>query len=403
MNFTGIEKICKNVDLGESGYIYIVDRNGELIYHPNQQLIYGDVVRENNSVDAKYSEGNHKEIFEGVERQITVKTMGYTGWKIIGVSPTTDLSATYTKNNMFIWLVALIASALLILVNFFLSSKMTNPIKRLERAVRKLENNDLDVVVPIQGTYEIRHLGKTLQSMANSMKKLMKDIVKEQEGKRKSEMAVLQSQINPHFLYNALDSTVWMIENEQYNGAITMITALAKLFRISLSKGNNIIKVETELEHVENYLIIQNIRYKNKFTFDIKIEEDVRQCATIKLVVQPIVENAIYHGMEYMYGGDGEIYIHAFKKDSLLYIEVADNGPGMTEEQVGILLDGKAKINKTKGSGIGFHNVQERIKLYYGEEYGLEVESEPDEGTIIRMKLPIMDIAEATKGGQENE
>lgn len=391
MNFTGIEQICKNVDLGESGYVYIVDRSGELIYHPKQQLIYGGITSENNKKAAQYSEGSHIETFQGKERQITVKTVGYTGWKIIGVSPTADITSQYMQNSQFIWIVALIGVIILVFVNMVISSRVANPIKQLERSVRKLERNNLNAKVKIGGTYEIRHLGKTLQSMADNMKKLMDDIVKEQEDKRKSEMSALQSQINPHFLYNTLDSIIWMIENERYEGAIDMVTALARLFRISLSKGKNIITVEQELQHAENYLIIQKVRYKNKFDYDISMEKNCAQCATIKLIIQPLIENSIYHGMEYM-DGDGRIYIRAYRKGDTLYIEIEDNGPGMTEAQVEELQNGTLRSSKGKGSGIGFQNVRERIRLYFGQQYGLDVESEPDEGTTVRIRLPATTI-----------
>lgn len=401
MNFTGIEQICKNVDLGESGYVYIVDRNGEIIYHPNQQLIYGGLKKENNKEAAGYSEGSHMEKFEGEERQVTVKTVGYTGWKIIGVSPTSDITSRYAKNSQFIWLAALLAIISLIVVNLLLSSRVANPIKQLERSVRKLEENNLDARITIQGTYEIRHLGKTLQKMADNMRKLMDDIVKEQEGKRKSEMDALQSQINPHFLYNTLDSIIWMIENERYEGAITMVTALARLFRISLSKGKNIISVRDELQHVENYLIIQKVRYKNKFEYEIEMQEDVQELAVIKLVVQPLVENSIYHGMEYM-DGEGMIHIRAYKEKDLLWIEVEDNGPGMTEEQVDMLMNGELKPVRSKGAGIGFHNVEERIKLYFGAQYGLSIISEPDEGTLIRITVPAKALSDMEElGGRD--
>lgn len=397
MNFTGIEQICKNVDLGESGYVYIVDRNGELIYHPKQQLIYGGITRENNKKAAQYSEGSHMETFEGKERQITVKTVGYTGWKIIGVSPTSDITSQYMQNSQFVWVVVLIGIIILVFVNMLISSRVANPIKQLERSVQRLERNNLNARVKIGGTYEIRHLGMTLQSMADNMKKLMDDIVKEQEDKRKSEMSALQSQINPHFLYNTLDSIVWMIENERYEGAIDMVTALARLFRISLSKGKNIITVEQELQHAENYLIIQKVRYKNRFDYEISLEDDCGECATIKLIIQPLIENSIYHGMEYM-DGDGKIRIRAHRKEKILCIEIEDNGPGMTEEQVEELASGILKPRRGKGSGIGFQNVQERIRLYFGKDYGLEIESEPDEGTTVKIEIPACTIEELEKG-----
>ncbi len=387
MNFSGIEQICKNVDLGESGYLYLMDSGGEIIYHPRQQLIYSNLIHENNMEVASYEDGTHTEQFEGQERLVTVKTVGYTGWKIVGVVPMSDITNDYNQLQVFSVFFVCFTIFLLITVNIFLSQRIANPIKSLERAVKELEKGTLDTHIHIKGSYEIQHLGQAICSMAEQMHKLMDDIVAEQESKRKSEMDALQSQINPHFLYNTLDSIVWMVENERYEGAIQMVTALAKLFRISLSKGKNIITVADELEHVRNYLTIQKIRYKNKFVYDVTAEPETLGCQTIKLIVQPLVENAIYHGMEFM-DGDGEIHIRAYRKDGDLYIDVVDNGLGMPQEQADALLTQDTSKERGKGSGIGLKNVHERIQLYFGAEYGLSLYSEPDEGTTARIHLP---------------
>jgi len=401
MNFSGIEQICKNVDLGDSGYIYLIDGNGEIIYHPRQQLIYSNLIHENNYAAAKYDDGSHNETFEGQQRVITVKTAGYTGWKIIAVTPTADITSTYNQIKIFALFFIFFAVFLLIFVNMFLSSRIANPIMELEHSVKDVETGELSGVdISIAGSYEVQHLGKTIRSMVNQVRKLMDDIVAEQESKRKSELDALQSQINPHFLYNTLDSIVWMIENERYEGAVTMVTALARLFRISLSKGKNIITVEDELEHVRNYLTIQKMRYKNKFSYEIITEPAVLQCATIKLIVQPLVENAIYHGMEFM-SGDGEIIIKAYCEGGDLFIDIEDNGLGMPQEQAEALLTEETTKKRSKGSGIGLKNVQERIQLYFGAEYGLSIYSEPDEGTTARIHLPVKTLEEldVSKGG----
>lgn len=388
MNFSGIEQICKNVDLGESGYLYLIDSNGEIIYHPRQQLIYSDLLHENNRQAAEYEDGTHTETFEGQQRLVTVKTVGYTGWRIVGVVPMPDITNDYSQFQMFSMFFVCFPIFLLISVNMFLSQRIANPIKSLESSVKELEKGNLGAHISIKGSYEIQHLGKAIRSMAEQMRKLMDDVVAEQESKRKSEMDALQSQINPHFLYNTLDSIVWMVENERYEGAIQMVTALAKLFRISLSKGKNIITVADELEHVRNYLTIQKIRYKNKFSYDITAEPETLSCQTIKLIVQPLVENAIYHGMEFM-DGDGEIHIRAYRKGKDLYIDVVDNGLGMPQEQADALLTEDTGKVRGKGSGIGLKNVQERIQLYFGADYGLSLYSEPDEGTTARIHLPV--------------
>ena len=209
----------------------------------------------------------------------------------------------------------------------------------------------------------------------------------EHEHKRKREFDTLQSQINPHFLYNTLDIIVWMIENEQKQEAVEVVTALARFFRISLSRGKSIITVRDELEHARNYLMIQKMRFKNKFTYVIDAGEDVMELASLKLMLQPLVENAIYHGMEFM-DGDGRIEVTVRREGDDLRFEVRDNGLGMTKEQADSLLGDEPYVSSRRGSGIGVKNVNERIRLYFGGDYGLFIRSEPDEGTQVEIRLP---------------
>lgn len=393
MNYSGIEQICKNNYLGGSGYVYITDENGEIIYHPKQKLIYSNLIHENNLSIAKHEDGTYTETFEGKQRLITVKTVGYTGWKIIAVNPIQDITANYSHFRAYTLLFALFLSYLLVIVNLFLSSRIAKPIMKLETSVKYLESGDLDEnKIVISGSYEVEHLGKAIRSMVRQTRRLMDDVVAEQKAKRRSELDALQAQINPHFLYNTLDSIIWMNENGKYQDANTMVTSLAKLFRISISKGRNIISVADELEHVKNYLIIQNFRYVNKFQYSIHADPQVLQCAAIKLIVQPLVENSIYHGMEFM--DDGVIQVRAYCGESDLYIDVIDNGPGMPQEQADELLSKKAAPVRGNGSGIGLKNVHERIQLYFGPQYGLSLISEPDVGTTVRIHLPKRDLNE---------
>ncbi|MGG7056907.1 sensor histidine kinase [Clostridium tertium] len=391
MNFSGVEQICKNVEMSKNGYVYLIDRDGEIIYHPRQQLIYSNLVKENNYEAAKYEDGNHMENFQGNKRLVTVKTVGYTGWKLVAISPMSDITDDYYEFRVFAIFIMFFAIFVLISINMFVSSKIANPIKALENAVNDFEDGVVNLNIPENGSYEVQHLAKAIKSMVNQMNLLMENVMREQEAKRKSELNALQAQINPHFLYNTLDSIIWMIENENYDGAIIMVTSLARFFRISLSKGKNVITVRDELEHARNYLTIQNIRYKNKFTYNIEAEEDTLSLTSIKLIIQPLIENAIYHGMEYM-SGDGDILVKAYRNEGDLYIDIIDNGLGMPEEVLDKLLTSKISNQNRKGSGIGLRNVHERIKLYFGERYGLEIYSEPDEGTTIRIHMPCIEF-----------
>ena len=273
--------------------------------------------------------------------------------------------------------------------------------KKLDLAVRQLEKGAETADFDVDGPYEVEHLSHSVQSMVSTMRHLMEDVIQQEEEKRRSELDVLQSQINPHFLYNTLDSVVWMTENGRTQEAVVMLTALARFFRISLSKGSNIIPIGDELEHARNYLTIQKMRYKNKFSVDISAEPGIEKLYTIKLIVQPILENAIYHGMEYA-DGDGEIHIRAFREGENAVIEVEDNGPGMSDETVQQLLK-PGRCSKAKGSGIGLRNVHQRIRLTFGAAYGLSIRSEPDNGTVVRICLPALEEEDAQKYRKEGE
>lgn len=387
MTYGSLQQVLDNVVLGNNGYLYMISSSGELIYHPKMQLIDAGLEEENNIAAAEYRDGNYHEVYNGESRSITVKSVGYTGWKLIGVTPDRGLTLNNLKSRLFVIFVFGFFLFLLTLVNAYISSRITVPIQQLEKSVNALEAGRLDTEVYCGGSYEIRHLGRSIGDMAKRIQTLMQDIVAEHESKRKSEFDTLQSQINPHFLYNTLDIIVWMIENEQKQEAVKVVTALARFFRISLSKGKNIIPVKDELEHVRSYLMIQQMRFKNKFTYTIDAAPETLECASLKLMLQPLVENAIYHGMEFM-DGDGEILVKVRQELGNLRFEVRDNGLGMTPEQAAGLLTDQPHTSSVRGSGIGVKNVNQRIRLYFGEEYGLKIESEPDEGTVVTIWLP---------------
>ena len=386
LNYRYFEEIFSNVNLGNGGYVYLTNDRGDIIWHPKQNEIYSGRFNEDNKYAATLKDGITVENLSGKNLTLNVRTIGYTGWKLVGVTPSAALGIDGIKFRFFVLFVADLFLFLLAMINAFISDKISNPIKSLDGSVREIESGNLDVEIVPSGSYEVEHLGKSIKNMLGRIKVLMSDLVAEHNAKRKSEFDTLQSQINPHFLYNTLDIIVWMIENENSDKAVNIVTALAKFFRISLSKGKNIITVKDEVEHVRNYLMIQNMRFKNRFEYSIDVDEKVLSYSSLKLMLQPLVENAIYHGMEFM-DGDGEIDVKVFKEDDSLYFTITDNGLGMSEDMVETLLS-KDFVSSKKGSGIGVKNVNERIKLYFGSEYGLKVESEPDEGTKITIHLP---------------
>ena len=387
MNYSSIEQLLEKANTDTSGeYVYLMAPDGEIIYHPKQNLIHMGLYEENNPEAAGYDDTTVKENFHGEKRLVTVKTISYTGWKLISVVPMKSFSMGMTgMRNLVVLLVALTVLAVVIL-NQMVSARISKPLRRLNDSVKEWEAGNMNPDIYIGGSMEVEHLGKTLRSTVAQIRQLMDDIVVEQEEKRKSELDALQSQINPHFLYNTLDSIVWMITGERYDDAVFMITQLASLFRISLSKGKTVIKIEDEVKHARNYMNIQKIRYKNSFEVDFQIEEDILDGCIVKLVLQPLLENAIYYGMEFM-DGEGEIHVRGYRKDKDVYLEVEDNGLGMPEEEAAELLNGKERPHK-HGSGVGLVNVHSRLKLRFGEAYGLVIHSCPDEGMMVQIHIP---------------
>ena len=397
MNYSSIEQLLEKANSDTSGeYVYLMASDGEIIYHPKQNMIHMGMYQENNNKAAGYEDTTVEENFRGEKRLVTVKTISYTGWKLVSVVPMKSFSMGMTgMRNLVVLLVALTVLAA-VLLNQMVSARISKPLRRLNNSVKEWEAGNMNPDIYIGGSMEVEHLGKTLQSTVSQIHQLMDDIVVEQEEKRKSELDALQSQINPHFLYNTLDSIVWMITGERYDDAVFMITQLASLFRISLSKGKTVIRIEDEVKHAQNYMNIQKIRYKNSFEVDFQIEEEILDGCIVKLVLQPLLENAIYYGMEYM-DGEGEINVRGYRKDKDIYLEVEDNGLGMPEEEAAELLNGKERPHK-HGSGVGLVNVHSRLKLRFGENYGLIIHSCPDEGMLVQIHIPyIQYTAESQK------
>ncbi len=281
-------------------------------------------------------------------------------------------------------IIALVVMIFAIIILFVLSNKLTKPVRSLVDAMSIFEKNAVDFkYTPVRGASEFNKLSSSFEHMVIQIQELMDKVKKEEVALRKTELKALQAQINPHFLYNTLDSIQWMCEEEKTEDAITMVGALAQLFRISISKGYELIPIEKEIQHAKNYLVIQSYRYKDQFTYFFDIDEEVLPYLCNKITIQPIIENALYHGISRMVD-EGEILISVHKVNDDIIIKIKDNGVGMSEEQVESIL----KKERTDSKGIGVKNVNDRIKIYFGDDYGIVVESELDVGTIITIKIP---------------
>ncbi len=277
-----------------------------------------------------------------------------------------------------------------ILAAWSLSKSIYTPIKKLHDVTATITKNDLQALVTRDNVDEITELGLSFNIMIGKIRDLLASKIKEQENLKKAEMRALQAQINPHFLYNTLDTIIWMAESKKYKQVIEIVSALSKFFRISLSKGRDWITIAEEIEQTTSYLTIQKIRYGDVLDFYIDIDDKVGENTILKLILQPLVENALYHGIKNKRQG-GTIYVRAkMKNENEILLEVEDNGIGFTEEKLAQieeeLADDSGEIRMESGFGIG--NVNKRIKLYYGKQYGLSVKSKYYTGTCVTLVIP---------------
>ena len=388
MKYSVLEDMLERINETSSGiYYYLCCRDGEIIYLPRWTEINRGLFKEKNNKAASYEDGIYEMKTDGQKENVVVGSVAYTGWKLIGVVPESVQETSINKFRYYIITTILILVMMLLQVNRFISRKISRPIRELDESVKAYEAGAMPDIY-IGGSAEIRHLGYSVQKSYEQIETLMKEIFLQQTERRKSELDALQSQINPHFLYNTLESITWMIEAQRNKEAVVMISELAKLLRVSLSRGKTIISIGDELQHSRSYMNIQRVRYKERFKVEFLIDEEIKNYCIVKLVIQPLLENAIYYGVGNMdEDDDGQILIRGEKKGEDIYISIEDNGMGMPEDIRSNILTDNSKVSK-HGSGVGVINVHSRISLMFGPEYGLEVYSELDEGTKVVIHIP---------------
>lgn len=388
LNYSIINDICNRVTLGDHGYVYILDKYGSVVWHPKQQLVHTGLYKELLKEIAEVEDGSFSEAVDGNNRIYTVITSEATGWRIVGVTDEKEM----VRNMDQIGIVFIIVGIASIVGSYFIariiSMTLSRPIKNLKKSMIEVQNGNLEGVVEIDNRNEIGDLSHTFNEMTYEIKHLIEENNKEQMLKRQSEFKALQAQINPHFLYNTLDSIIWMSLADKKNEVVEMTSALAKLFRLSINKGDELITIEGEVEHVRNYLKIQKYRYDEKLTYNIYLDPTLKALKTQKLILQPIVENALYHGIKNKLDG-GHIDVMIYKEEACLKMQVKDDGVGMDD----VTLESVRKLQVKSQSGVGTQNVVERLRLVYGGQALVTFESELDVGTVVTIAIP-MDLME---------
>ena len=383
LNYTSISELCNNNNIGNKGYIFILDEDGNIIYHPKQQLMYGGLITENVD-DIMACKENY---FNTGDKIYTISKSDKTGWTVVGAANTSELLKNNKQAQMMYLLVAAVLLLGVILISSIIAREITRPIRQLRDSMSMVEEGQFDKAnVAVTAKNEIGSLSKSFNVMTERIHTLMEQNVYEQKQKRKNEMKALQAQINPHFLYNTLDSIIWMSEAGQNEEVVLMTSALAKLLRQSISNDREQVTVEEEIEYVRSYLTIQKMRYKDKLEYSIEVSPEINHIMIIKFALQPLVENAIYHGLKYK-ETKGNLNIRGYERGDKAYITIADDGVGMDEDVLEHIFDETMKEHKS--NGVGVPNVQKRLQLYYGPEYGISYISRKGVGTVATVTVPL--------------
>ena len=386
LNYSAIRKLCDDSSVGKKGYIFILDEDGNIVYHPQQQQLYNELQTEyidevmNCQTDVlNMGDGDSARLY-------TISRSDTTGWTVVSCSYISELLKKSEEAQIIHMLMAVVLVAIALLISSFMAKSITQPILKLQSSMALIQEGDFRAGnVEVESRNEIGSLTETFNVMTLRIQELMEQNINEQKAKRKSEMKALQSQINPHFLYNTLDSIIWMAESGKNEEVVLMTASLARLLRQNISNEEEEISIFDEVEYCRNYLTIQKMRYKDKLEFRIDVAPEITSCQIIKLVLQPLIENAIYHGLKYK-ESKGLLELIGYAAGEDIIFEIRDNGVGMDEETLNHIFE-RHTVNY-RSNGVGVYNVERRIKLTYGQEYGITYKSRPGEGTVARVCIP---------------
>ena len=381
LSFSSISSYISNVSIGQRGYCFLMDKQGNIVYHPQQQLLYAGLKSEDTVALAQLEDDTYAD--DTVIYCIT--SVEGSDWRVVGVSYVDELVNRNVSEMIRLSIIlAVVVLAAALLTSWLLSHLLGRPLRGLASAMESFEADaDHFTYRPVGGTREVRELSESFGHMVLRIQRLMSTVREEEVNLRKTELKALQAQINPHFLYNTLDSIAWMCEQGRNTDAVKMVHALARLFRISISRGHELIPIGKEIEHAESYLQIQKYRYKNQFTYEFDVDPACLNYYCNKITLQPIIENAINHGLDLLVE-EGRIDVRVREEGEDIVFYVQDNGVGMSHEQLRSIME----RSPTDRTGIGIKNVDDRLKIYFGKYYGLRITSEPDIGTCVEIRMP---------------
>jgi two-component system, sensor histidine kinase YesM len=389
MTLSTVEELFTDTNIGKAGFLFISGPEGEMVYAPVNKGVYRVPIEAGNDMESSALIS-----VSGVSYQVLSQKSPYTGWRTVGVFSLSETLREVFLIRYWSFIIGGLTMAFAIVAAYFFTSSVAKPVLALRALMKRVEHGDLSARFEGARIDELGELGRGFNEMIERIRRLIDQVYAEQKSKREAELRILQEQIKPHFLYNTLDTIQWMAQEHRVDEVVSMVGALTSLFRIGLSKGKELISLPDEMEHVRSYLFIQKARYEDKFDYEISVQDGLRDCRVMRLILQPLVENAIYHGIKER-RGHGELWVEARveNRDGVrdLLLSVRDDGVGMDEDALARLT---ASLEEGSGpylGGYGIRNVHERIRLTFGKPYGLSFSSVRDEGTEVIARHPLLD------------
>ena len=387
LNYNIIDSICAAIELGSRGYIFLLGSDGEILWHPRQDLIYAGLKSENVADIMAAGPGRLSSGAGSAAKQYVICPSEDTGWTAVGVVYTEELLQMQGAMIRSYAAIGACALTVALVIAFLLSKSITQPIHALQHTMHQVEQGDLNVRCGVTAGNELGQLSDSFNHMIATTQSLMDETARVAEQKRISEWRALQAQIQPHFLYNTLDSIIWMSHAGRNAEVVEMTSALASLLRRSIGTGSDTNTLAEELDHVKSYLTIQKMRYNEKLQYELDMDPQTADCLLPKLILQPLVENAIYHGIKVKQTG-GTVRVESILEEERLLITVEDDGVGMTEEQIARIFE--KKQSDAESTKIGVYNVNERLQYYFGSEASMRYYSTPGKRTMVMLVLPIV-------------
>ncbi len=385
INEKSISQQYGNISIGSGGSIFIMNRSGKIVSDGSKGRLYASVSNAPYFEWALSHQGGGIFQVEGRKQIVVSRYFPKLDWIILGIVPVGEV----TKDNELLirqfTALCLLFVAVAALLTYVTSKSITRPLLAMKKTVKKMKEGNMDVVFDVESRDEIGALGSEFNKMVNRTKQLMEQIVEDEKKRKEIELAALQSQINPHFLYNTLESISALADLGRGEDIVSLVKQMAAFYRGVLSKGSPIIRVEDELNITRNYLDILKVRYGDRIDSRFDVEPGVLPYRSIKLLLQPLVENAVYHGLRFK-RGKGVIGIQVYSENDHLILKVTDNGIGMQPEKLRAIM----REHSAHGSGFGVQSTDERIRLHFGNGYGLQVSSEYGEGTTVTATLPLL-------------